>query len=165
MRERGDLRGHSMLRQGARDLLFPYGGPNQSFMKSIRLSQLEAYPLDRVAKIRRGCPLAECVQYAPLMRREIVGRTRRKPLQQTRVARLCLGNAPFPLRRRGGRIEAQYLVDQAEIPIVVEQALVGGDFRVDANPEAHIALELRGVDEGIGCFHVCGAAVTQRSQQ
>ncbi len=165
MRERRDLCGHSMLRQGARDLLFPYRGPNQPVMKSIRLSQLETYPLDRVAKICRSRPLAEGVQDAPLMRHEIVDRTRRKPLQQARVARLRLCNAPFPLRRRGGRIEAQYLIDQAEIPIIVEQALVGGDFRVDANPKAHIALELRGVDEGIGCVHACAVAVTKRYQQ
>src|SRR5882757_8255056 len=87
MRERRDLRRHIMLLQGARDLLFPYRRANQSFMKPIRLSQLKPYPLDRVAKISRGRLLAEGVQDALLMRREIVDRARRKPPQQGRATR------------------------------------------------------------------------------
>src|SRR5258708_17097201 len=97
MRERRDLRRPSMLSQSARDLLFPYRGTDQPFMKPIRLSQLETHPLDRVAKIRRGRLLAEDMQDAPLMRCEIVGRARCKPPHQPRVPRLRLGNAAFPL--------------------------------------------------------------------
>src|ERR1700722_12669880 len=149
MRERRDLRRHTMLRQGACDLLLPYRRANQPFMKPIRLSQLKPYPLDRVAKVCGGRLLAEGVQDALLMRREIVDRARRKPPQQGRVARLRLCNAPLPLGLRGCRIETQHLVDQAEIPIIVQQTLVGGDFGVYADPEANIPLERRRMSEGI----------------
>ena len=134
-------------------------------MKSIRLSQLEAYSLDRVAKVAWACLIAEGVQDALLMGREIVGRGRRKPLQQARVARFRLCDAPFSLRRRGAGIEAQHLVDQAEIPIVVQQALVGGDLGIDANPKAHVLLELRWMRERIGRLGACRKVVEERREQ
>ncbi len=72
MRERRDFGRYAMLPQGARDLLFPHGGPNQPFVESIGLSQLEADSIDGIAKVSGRGIGAESMQDALLMRREIV---------------------------------------------------------------------------------------------
>ena len=43
--------------------------------------------------------------------------------------------------RRIGR-EMQRVVDDAEVVLVVQEAGVGVDLRIDADPELHVALEL-----------------------
>ena len=73
----------------------------------------------------------------------------RKAPQQHGVARLGLRHAALALRRRGGRIESQHLVDELEVPIVVDEALLGGDLGIHADPEAHVRLELRRMRERI----------------
>ena len=45
--------------------------------------------------------------------------------------------------RRGVRREVQRVVDDAEVVLVVQEAGVGVDLRVDPDPELHVALELR----------------------
>src|SRR5665213_3524614 len=121
MRKRRDLRWDAVLRQGTRDLLFPDRGSNQPVMEAIRLSQLKAYARDRVAKVGRARAVAEGVQDARLMRRQIIRVARREPPQQRRVACLGLRHPPFALRGRRRRIEAQHLVDQPEVPVIVQQ--------------------------------------------
>ena len=66
--------------------------------------------------------------------------------------------------RRVG-IEAQHFVDQGEIPIIVQQALIGGDFGVYANPKAHIPLEPRRMHERIGHLGACREVVEERREQ
>jgi hypothetical protein len=165
MRKRRDLGGHAMLGQRARNVLFPNGGPDQPLVESIRLPQLETDSLDRVPEVLGRRLLAEGVQDALFMRREVVCRVRGESPQQVGVARLGIRHAAFPLRRRCCGIEAQHFVDQAEIPIVVQQTLVGRDFRVHANPKAHVALEFRGMNEGIGGLGERGMIVEERSEQ
>ena len=110
-------------------------------------------------------PLAEGMQNPPLVRRQIVGRTGGESPQQRRIARLGLRDPPFALRGRGGRIEAQHFVHQPQIPIIVQQALVGGDLGVDADPEAHVPLEFRRMSEWIGSLGGRPRAEQERRQQ
>ena len=44
------------------------------------------------------------------------------------------------VRRRIG-IEMQRLVDDRQLVLIVEEAGVGGDLRVDTDPELHVRLE------------------------
>jgi hypothetical protein len=77
---------------------------------------------------------------------------------------LGLRYLPFALRGRGGGIETQDFVYQSQIPIIVQQALVGGDLGVDANPEAHVPLEFRRMSERI-CTLGAGRAAEQERRQ
>ena len=165
MRERSDLRRHAMLRQGAGDLFLPHRRPDQPFMKSISLAQLEANPVNGIAKVPRRGIRPEGVQNAPLVRVKIIGRTRGEPLQQGRIPGFRLGDPLLAMRGRICGIETQYLIDQAEIPVIVQQALVGGDLGIDANPEAHILFELRRLHERIGRFGTYRGADEKRRKQ
>jgi hypothetical protein len=52
-------------------------------------------------------------------------------------------NAPLALVRRRARREVQRLVDHRKILIVVQEARVGVDLRVHADPELHCGLKIR----------------------
>ena len=133
-------------------------------MESIRLSQLEAYPADRIDEIGRRRIVAEGMQNPPLVRRQIVGLARGESPQQRRIVRLGFRHAAFALRGRGGRVETQYLIHQSQIPIIVEQALVGGDLGVHADPEAYIPLEFRRMSERIASLGGEGPSDYERRQ-
>jgi hypothetical protein len=148
--QRCDLDRDAMLCQGACNLLLPDGRPYQAVVETIGLAQLKTDPLDRLPIIAGHGVAAEGMQDAPFMRRQRIGVAGRESTQQRRVMRLCLGNAPLALRGGRGRIETQHFVDQAKIPVVVQQSLVGGDFRVDPDPEPHVALEFGRMHERIG---------------
>jgi hypothetical protein len=47
----------------------------------------------------------------------------------------------------------------------VQQALIGGDLGVDADPKAHILFERRRLNEWIGRIGVRGKAVEERREQ
>jgi hypothetical protein len=47
----------------------------------------------------------------------------------------------------------------------VQQALIGGDLGVDADPKAHILFERRRLNERIGRFGACGKAWERREQK
>ena len=126
------------------------GGPYQALVESIRLPQLEANPADRIEKSRGLRVFAERMQDPPLVRRQIVGLARGESTQQRRVARLGFRYAALALRGRRVGVETQYLIHQPEIPIIVEQSLVGGDLGVHADPEADIPLEFGRMSERIG---------------
>ena len=81
MRQRRDFRRYSVLRQGARDLLLPNGRAHQAFSKAVGLPQLEANAVDGLAKIGRPRLIAEGMQDALLVRRQIVGRAVGEPPQ------------------------------------------------------------------------------------
>ena len=93
------------------------------------------------------------------------GRRRGKAPQQARIMRFGLRYLPFTLRGRGGGIETQDLVHQPQIPIIVQQALIGGDLGVDANPEAHVPLEFRRMSERIGALGAGRVAEQERRQR
>ena len=93
------------------------------------------------------------------MCRQIIRGTVREPPQQRGVARFRLENKSFALRRRGRRIEAQYFVDQTKIPIIVQQAPIGGDLGVYANPKSNVLLERRWVGKRVAA--VASGAVTR----
>ncbi len=113
MRQRRDFRRHAMLLEDPDDVRLPSGRPNQALVESIRLSQLEAYPVDRIEKLRRRRLLAERMQDAPLVRRQRPSsRAGGKAPQQRRIVRFGAGDPTFALRGRGGRVESQDLIDQ-----------------------------------------------------
>ena len=78
---------------------------------------------------------------------------------------LGLRHAPLALRRRGGGIEAQHLVDQLEVPIVVQQPLIGGDLGVHPHPETDVRLERRRMGERIGFVRGGRKAESRRDEQ
>jgi hypothetical protein len=47
----------------------------------------------------------------------------------------------------------------------VQQALIGGDLGVDADPKAHILFERRRSNERIRRIGACGKAVEERREQ
>jgi hypothetical protein len=165
MRERRNLGRHAVLGQGAAYLLFPNRGSHQAVAKAVGLPQLKTNSIDGFAEVRGTRPLAEGVQYAQLVSRQIVGFARGKSPQQGGIALLGLGDTPFTLRRGGSRVEAQRLVYQAKIPIIMQQPLVGGDLGVHANPEAHVLLELRRVGERIRRVRCSRLELEQRPEK
>jgi hypothetical protein len=132
-----------------RDLLLPDGRADQALVKAIGLAELKADAVDGIAKIRGRRIRSEGMQDSPFMRRQIVRGPRREFAQHRRVVRLRLVDPPFALRRRGIRIESQHFVHQPEIPVIVQQSAVGGDFRIDPDPETHVALEFGRMHERV----------------
>ena len=82
-------------------------------MKAVGLPELEADAVDRIEIVARRRLLAEGMQDAPLVRRQILGVAGGEAPQQHGVTRLGFVDAALALARRGGRIESQHLVDQA----------------------------------------------------
>ena len=138
-----------MLHQSPRDLLLPSRGPDQPFMKSIGLTELKAYSTDCLTKIARARILAESMQDPLFVGGQVIRIAGSETPQECRISRLGLSNTALALRRRGGWIESQYLVDQAEIAVVMHQSLLGRDLRVDADPKAYFPLERGGMSKGI----------------
>ena len=122
MRQSGDIRGHAMLLEHADDVALPRSCANQALVEPVRLSQLEAYAIDRIEKLRRRRLFAEGMKNPPLMRRQGVGRARGKAPQQRRIVRFGGGDATLALSGRGRRIESQDLIDEVQVPVVVEQS-------------------------------------------
>lgn len=133
-------------------------------MEPVRLSQLEAYAIDPIEELRRRRLFAESMKNPPLMRRQGVGRARGKAPQQRRIVRLGAGDATLALRGRGRRIESQDLIDEAQVPVVVEQTLVRGDLGIDTNPKAHVPLELGRMSERIARLGGARARLGERRQ-
>jgi predicted NAD/FAD-binding protein len=63
----------------------------------------------KACRIRRSCGVKS------------VGVAGGEAAQQHRIASLGFRDAALALRRRGGRIESQHLVDELEIPVVVDE--------------------------------------------
>ena len=82
-------------------------------MKAVGLTQLKTNALDGFAVARRRGFVAELMQNAPLMRREVFGIARCEAPQQGRIALLGLLDDVLALPRRIGRIEAQHLIHQS----------------------------------------------------
>ena len=139
---------HAVLLENARDVRLPCRRPDQSLVKSVRLPKLEADAVDGVVKLCGGRILAEGMQDAPFMGGEISGVAGREPPQQRGVACFRLRHSPLALLRGRGRIEAQHLVHQPEIPIIVQQSLIRGDLGVHADPEAHVGSSSGGCANG-----------------
>ncbi len=162
VRQRGDLDGHAVLLEHAGDVGLPSRRADQALVEPIRLSELEADPVDCIEIVARRGVLAEGVQYPPLMRAQVARLPGRKSFEQRRITRFGLGDPPLALPGRGVRIESQDLIDELEIPVVVDEAAVGGDLGIDPDPEAHIRLELRRVRKRFALLGLERAAREQR---
>ena len=134
-------------------------------MKTIGLPELEADALDRIQIVARRRLPAEGMQDAPLMRGQIRGVAGGEAAQQHRITSLGLGDAALPLRRRGRRVKSQHLVDELQIPVVVDKTLVGRYFGVDPDPEAHVRFQLGRMREEIGLVGGSRADIQNRRQQ
>ena len=165
MRQRGDFLGNAMLREYARDVRLPGRRTDQSLTKSIRLSELKAYPVDRGEEVRGGGACAEGMQNPPLVCREALFVACGEAPEQRRIAGLGFRYAPLTLCWRGCQVETQDFVDQPEIAVIVEQPLVGRDLGIDADPEAHIRLEFGRMSERIGPFGGVRATIKDRREQ
>ena len=164
MRQRRDLLGNAMPLEYAGDIGLPLSRADQPFVEPVGLAELEPDPVDGVQEILGPGFVPERIEDALFMRCQIGRGPRRKALQERRVTCLRFRHAALALGRRRCRIEAQYLVDQLEVPIVVDQALIGGDFGIDAYPEADVRLERRGMGERIR-FVGGGRGREQRREQ
>ena len=165
MRQRADFRRHAPVGENAGNARLVGLGPDQAFVEAVGLTQLKTNALDGLAEPRRRGFVAELIQNAPLVGREVFGIARRKAPQQRGIARLGLLDDVLALPRRIGGIEAQHLVNQSQVPVVVQQPLLGRDLGVDADPEAHIGLELRRIGESIGGRGARRRAAEERRQQ
>ena len=84
------------------------------------------------------------------MHAQIAGSACGEPAQQCRVMRLCFVDAPFANRRRELGLELEHLINEPEIPGIVQQSLVGRDLGIDAYPESHVRFELGRARERAG---------------
>src|SRR5271166_6464922 len=137
------------MRQRVRDVAFPSRGAYQAFVEPVRLPELEADAIDRVDELPRRGLLAKGMQDPPLMQAQIGGRTGRRrtggePAQHRRVMRLRFFDSPLARLWRELGLESQHLIDEVEIPRIVQQSLVGRDLGIDADPESNVRLEFSG---------------------
>ena len=141
MRQHRQLRRQTLFRQRLRDVRLPAARALHARAESICLAELEADVLGRLDE-RFGRHVS-----APQMADALVFGRQRRSSGRDAVQRgdvfVALGvhhRLAFA-RRRLGR-EAQRLVDDGEIALIVQEARVGVHLGVDAHPELHIALEL-----------------------
>jgi hypothetical protein len=168
MRQRADLRRHAAVGENAGNAGLVRLGPDQTFVKSVSLTELESNALDGFAILSRRGLFAERMQNAAFMFRQAVRVPGGEAPQQRSVARLGLLDDAFSLPRRIGRVEAQHLVNQAQVPVVVQQALFGRHFRINANPKTNVRLEFRRIAEilrGLGMHRRAPAKRRQRERQ
>ncbi len=143
VRQHRQLRGQPQIRQCLGDVRLPGAGADQPRAEAVRLAQLEADVVGRRAQAG-GCGLR-----APqVLDRLIIGGQRgvcaiRDAVQRGTVALARLVHLALAFSGRGVGGEVQRVVDHAEVVLVVEESRVGVDLRVDADPELHVALQLR----------------------
>ena len=88
------------------------------------------------------------------------GQRRGDAAQRGDVAVTALVDQALPVARRSAGAELQRVVDHREIALVVQEAFVGGDFGVDANPEIHVLLDAFGPRNGFGVRRRSGTNAT-----
>ena len=149
VRQHRQLRGQPQIRQCLRDVRLPGAGADQPRAEAVRLAQLEADVVDRRAQAG-GCALGAPQVPDPLIilgQRGVCGI--RDAVQRGAVALARLVHLALAFSRRGVGSEVQRVVDHAEVVLVVEESRVGIDLRIDADPELHVALQLRRARHGI----------------
>ena len=127
---------------------FPRARANETRAKPVRLPELEADVLDRLAQPGRRHVLAPHLLDALIVLGERIGARRRNPAQRGAVAAASLVHQSLPLAGRGTWREMQGVVNDRQVVLVMEEARVRVDFRVDADPELHVPLELRRARHG-----------------
>ena len=111
--------------------------------EAVRLSELKADVVDRLAQPRGRGFRAPQIPDALVFRGQRVLAGCGNALQCRAVAVAGLIDVALAFARGGIGCEVQRVVDHAEVVLVMEEPGVGVDLRVHADPELHIALELR----------------------
>ena len=148
VRQHGELCGQSEIRQHLRNMGLPGPGADQPCAESVCLAELEADVLGRRVQPGRGALGPPEVLDALVIRRERRVSRSRDPAQRRPIALALAVHDALALPGRGGRLEVQRVVHHGEVVLVVEESRVGVDLRVDADPELHVALELRRARHG-----------------
>ena len=143
MRQGCDFRRHAALAQGPRDMRFPDASAHQAFAKAVGLAQLEADSVHGFLEYRDVGVGAEGIEYPALIGIQILRVAGGETREQVPEAFLFAVDDARAFAWRRVVIEVQHFVHHAQIPVVVQQALVSGDLGVNANPELYVARQFR----------------------
>jgi hypothetical protein len=149
VRQRGDLGRQTHLRHRLGDVRLPRGGADEPGTETVGLTELEADLVDGLAIARRAALRAPRIAHALLVGGEPVGGAGGELPENRGVLVAHAVELLAPLHGRGAGGETHLLVDHAQVAFVVDETFVGGDLRVDADPEADVALELGRPDDAV----------------
>jgi hypothetical protein len=142
VRQHRQLGRQSEVRQRLGDVRLPGARADQAGPKAVGLPELEADVIDRGMQSRwRAFSPPQVLELLILGRQRCVARLGNAPQRRAQLlARIVNLTLPLVWRRVGRKM--QRLIDDAEVVLVVQYALIGVELRIDADPELHVTLEL-----------------------
>ena len=146
--QRGELDGNVHALESVPNVLAPGAGADQSGTEFVGLAKLESQASGGVAQRAFAHSLGPQGQNPALFRREIVPFSRSQCVQHLAVAGFELVYLALLRAPAGAGLEPDDLVDDVQVPVVMEKARVRVHFRIHASPEADGRLQLGRPGEG-----------------
>ncbi len=142
MRQHTELARQAQIRQRLLDMRLPQSRAHQALAETVRLAQLEANVLHGTEHAGGCIGIAPHVADVLILGRQRTGGVR-NALQRRHDPRAMTLNQALALPGRHARVELNRLVDHAQVVLIVQEAGVGADLGIDADPEVHVTIERR----------------------